>query len=72
MCTVPRLVTDLIARAVADANARAPAGLRIERFRLIDRALAPDDPELTPLMKLRRAVVLERFRPLVEEMSRAA
>lgn len=65
-------VTDLIARAVADANARAPAGLRIERFRLIDRALAPDDPELTPLMKLRRAVVLERFRPLVEEMSRAA
>lgn len=65
-------VAELIGRAVDDVNARAPGGLRIDRFRLIDRALAPDDPELTPTMKLRRAVVLERFRPLVEEMSRAA
>jgi len=65
-------VAELIGRAVAEVNARVPAELRIASFRLIDRALAPDDPELTPMMKLRRAVVLERFRPLVEDMSRAA
>ena len=59
----------LVAQAVESANTRAPAARRIARFRLLDRALAPDDPELTPMMKLRRAVVLQRFRPLVEEMA---
>jgi long-chain acyl-CoA synthetase len=59
----------LVAQAVESANSRAPATRRIARFRLLDRALAPDDPELTPMMKLRRAVVLDRFRPLVEEMA---
>ncbi len=65
-------VTALIGQTVEQANARAPAGRRIAQFRLIDRALAPEDPELTPMMKLRRDVVLERFRPLVDDMSSAA
>jgi long-chain acyl-CoA synthetase len=65
-------VTELVAQAVAEANARAPAGRRIARFRLIDRDLAAEDGALTPMMKLRRAVVLERFRPLLDEMDRAA
>jgi long-chain acyl-CoA synthetase len=59
----------LLAQAVEAANARAPAARRIARFRLLDRALAPDDPELTPMMKLRRTVVLERFRHLADEMA---
>lgn len=59
----------LVAQAVEAANARAPATRRVARFRMLDRALAPDDPELTPMMKLRRAVVLQRFQPLVEEMA---
>jgi long-chain acyl-CoA synthetase len=65
-------VTALIGQAVEQANARAPGPRRIARFRLIDRALTPEDPELTPMMRLRRAMVLARFRPLVEEMNRAA
>lgn len=65
-------VTALIGQAVEQANARAPASRRIAQFRLIDRALAPEDPELTPMMKLRRDVVLERFRSLVEDMSSPA
>ncbi|MCC6717922.1 MAG: AMP-binding protein [Acetobacteraceae bacterium] len=65
-------VAALIGAAVEQANARAPAGRRIARFRIIDRNLAPEDPELTPMMKLRRAVVLERFQPLIEDMNRAA
>ncbi|MCX7378088.1 MAG: AMP-binding protein [Alphaproteobacteria bacterium] len=59
----------LVAQAVEAANGRAPGNRRIARFRLLDRALGPDDPELTPMMKLRRAVVLQRFRPLVDEMA---
>jgi len=65
-------VAALIGEVVARANAAAPAGRRIAHFRLLDRNLAPEDPELTPMMKLRRGVVLERFGKLVEEMNRAA
>ena len=65
-------VIALLGQAVEQANARAPGPRRIARFRLIDRALTPEDPELTPMMRLRRAMVLARFRPLVEEMNRAA
>ena len=65
-------VTRLIAQAVDQANARAPASRRIARFRLIDRNLAPEDPELTPMMKLRRNVVLERFGHLLQDMNHAA
>ena len=65
-------VTRLIDQAVDQANARAPAGQRIARFRLIDRNLAPEDPELTPMMKLRRNVVLERFGHLLQDLNHAA
>ena len=61
-------VLALITQAVEAANGRAPAARRIARFRLLDRALAPGDAELTPMMKLRREVVLQRFRPLAEEL----
>lgn len=43
-----------------------PGGLR--GFRLIDHKLEPEDPELTPVMKLRRCVVSEKYRELIEEM----
>ena len=59
-------VTALMSHAVDQANARAPATRRITRFRLIDRNLAPEDPELTPMMKLRRDVVLKRFGQLLQ------
>ncbi len=65
-------VAALIGEVVARANAAAAPGRHITRFRLLDRNLAPEDPELTPMMKLRRGVVTERFGPLVEEMNRAA
>jgi hypothetical protein len=37
----------LVAQAVEAANGRAPGNRRVARFRLLDRALGPDDPELT-------------------------
>ena len=65
-------VSALIGQAIERANAGAPPARRVARFRLIDRALAPEDPELTPMMRLRRDVVLARFGALVADMSRAA
>jgi long-subunit acyl-CoA synthetase (AMP-forming) len=62
----------LIGKAIEQANARGPGPRRIARFRLIDLALTPEDPGLTPMMRLRRATVLARFQPLIEEMGRAA
>ncbi len=43
-----------------------PAGIR--SFRLIEQKLEPEDPELTPVMKLRRGVVGTKYSGLIEEM----
>jgi long-chain acyl-CoA synthetase len=40
----------------------------IKSFRVIDRKLEPEDPELTPMMKLRRRFVSEKYRDLIEGM----
>jgi long-chain acyl-CoA synthetase len=40
----------------------------IKSFRVIDRKLEPEDPELTPMMKLRRQFVSEKYRDLIEGM----
>ena len=55
-------------RRTRDRRARVSLSRsRIARFRLIDRNLAPEDPELTPMMKLRRNVVLAQFARLVDD-----
>ena len=41
----------------------------IRSFRLIEHRLEPEDPELTPMMKLRRRFVSEKYRALIEAMS---
>jgi long-chain acyl-CoA synthetase len=40
----------------------------IRSFRVIDRKLEPEDPELSPMMKLRRRFVSEKYRDLIEGM----
>ena len=40
----------------------------IRAFRLIESKLEPEDPELTPMMKLRRGFVSEKYRDLIEGM----
>ena len=53
-------VRDLIRREIAMASGRLSAAVEIRSFRMIEEKLAPDDPESTPMMKLRRAIVGER------------
>jgi long-chain acyl-CoA synthetase len=53
---------------------RVNAGLsgpeRIKRFVLLDRELSVEADELTPTMKIRRAVVTRRYRDRLETLYR--
>jgi long-chain acyl-CoA synthetase len=44
----------------------------IRNFCILDRDLTVEDEELTPTLKLRRQVVVERYRNLIEDMYRKA
>lgn len=59
-------VRDLIEAEVQRVNAMFAEP--IKSFRVIDRKLEPEDPELTPMMKLRRRFVSEKYRDLIEGM----
>jgi long-chain acyl-CoA synthetase len=61
-------VRSLVEAEFARVNAGVASITRIEAFRVIDRKLAPEDPELTPAMKLRRGFVQERYAALIETM----
>ncbi len=61
-------VTAEVGRAVERVNAgRAPAE-RIRAWRILPRELTVAGGELTPTLKVKRAVVVEHFEDLVEEM----
>jgi long-chain acyl-CoA synthetase len=62
----------LVKREIADAferisAERAPAE-RIKSWRILPRELTAASGELTPTLKVKRSVVIERFGDLVEEM----
>jgi long-chain acyl-CoA synthetase len=40
----------------------------VKKFRLIEQKLSPEDEELTPTMKLKRKLVNEKYRDLIESM----
>jgi long-chain acyl-CoA synthetase len=61
-------VRELIRREIEIASSRLSSAVEIRSFRMIEEKLAPDDPELTPMMKLRKAIVGEKYRGLIEEM----
>jgi long-chain acyl-CoA synthetase len=67
LATHPRVqqeITDGIERLNAQ---RAPAE-RVKAWRILPRDLTVADDELTPTLKVKRGVVLQRFADLVEEM----
>lgn len=63
-------VRDLIAREIDKVNAGLEARLAIRKFRLIEQKIEPGDPELTPMLKLRRDFLNEKYRDLIEGMYR--
>lgn len=59
-------VRGLIEAEIARVNGMFTEPIRT--FRLIERRLEPEDPELSPMMKLRRRFVSEKYRELIEAM----
>jgi long-chain acyl-CoA synthetase len=60
-------VRGLIDGEIQRANARLAQPIR--SFRLIEQRLEAEDPELSPMMKLRRQFVSEKYRNLIDDMS---
>lgn len=58
----------LVAAAVKDTNEPLAAYERIRRFTLLPRELSLEQGEITPTLKVRRRIVSERFKALIEEM----
>jgi len=56
---------------VDHANASAPEGERVHDFRLLPRPLSVAHGEMTPTLRVRRAVVLRSFEDLVDELRAA-
>ena len=63
-----REVQELIGDIIEQANKKFARVETIKKFRLIDQLLDAEDEELTPTMKLKRKVVNEKYRNLIEEM----
>lgn len=61
-------VVALIGGEVERVNKKFARVEQIKQFRLIDRRLTAEDEELTPTMKLKRALVHKKYAALVEEM----
>ncbi len=66
--TQAREVIDLIDGEVQAVNQRVARVEQIKKFRLLGKKLSPEDEEVTPTMKLKRKLVLERYAGMIEEM----
>jgi long-chain acyl-CoA synthetase len=63
-------VVDLIATEIAHANAALARVEQVKDFRILPKALDPeeDGEPVTPTRKVKRHLMYERFKPLVESM----
>ena len=59
---------DALQTAVDEVNTRHARVENIRKFRVLPKALSVDDSELTPTLKVRRNVVIDRNRALVDDM----
>jgi long-chain acyl-CoA synthetase len=69
LCRAPE-VQRLVQAEIDRVNAAFARVERIKAFRLIENKLTAEDEELTPTMKLKRRLVNERYKPLIEAMYR--
>ena len=63
-------VQDLIWREIESVNGKFARVEQVKKFRLIEQQLTAEDEELTPTMKLKRALVQKKYAELIEGMYR--
>ena len=61
-------VYDLIEREVVRVNATLPEKARIQKFLLLYKELDADDGEMTRTRKVRRVIVADKFKDLVDAL----
>jgi len=61
-------VAVLIGEAVARVNQDLPSAARIREFALFDKELDADDGELTRTQKVRRGMILTKYRDMIERL----
>jgi long-chain acyl-CoA synthetase len=67
LCRRPEIL-ELIEGEVTRVNAKFARVEQVRKFRLIEQKLTAEDEELTPTMKLKRRLVNEKYRALIEQM----
>jgi long-chain acyl-CoA synthetase len=67
LCRRPEVLA-LIEAEIAKVNATFARVESIRKFRLIEQKLTAEDEELTPTMKLKRKLVNEKYRDLIDQM----
>ncbi|RMD49706.1 MAG: long-chain fatty acid--CoA ligase, partial [Alphaproteobacteria bacterium] len=67
LCRAPEVI-ELVRGIVEEVNRDFARVEQIKDFRLIDVLLTPEDDELTPTMKLKRAFVEKKYADLIESM----
>ncbi len=67
LCRRPE-IQELIESEIAKVNAKFARVEQVRKFRLIEQKLTAEDEELTPTMKLKRKLVNEKYRDLIESM----
>ncbi len=61
-------VQDLIGAEIERVNKQVARVETIKRFHLIEQILTPEDEELTPTMKLKRAFVNRKYKDVIDGM----
>ena len=59
-------VADLVAEAVRRINRTLPEGLRLHEFVCLHKEFDADDGEITRTRKIRRNIVEERYKPIID------
>jgi long-chain acyl-CoA synthetase len=67
LCRAPA-VQELIGGEIERVNRQLARVETVKKFRLIEQILTPEDEELTPTMKLRRAFVNVKYKNLIDAM----
>jgi len=61
-------VYELVGEEIRKLCQRFPQNMRVRKFAVLLKELHPDDEELTRTRKVRRGLIYERYKPLIEDL----
>lgn len=61
-------VYELVGEEIRRLCQRFPQNMRVRKFAILLKELHPDDEELTRTRKVRRGLIYERYKPLIEDL----